>query len=205
MTIGFVIGNGQSRLAIDLDRLRGKGKIYGCNALYRSFTPDVLVATDTPIATRIQAENYAKQNVFYTRKPMPGSGARGVELKYYGFSSGQIAAALAAKECEVIFLLGFDFGTNEPPPKRFRKHSKKQKPISQHYNNVYAGTEFYKNPSDPPTFGGNWIKQIITIARDFPEVVFYRVVGFASVRVDINQKNLNTLEMRSFLELLNTL
>ena len=46
MKIAFVIGNGQSRSHFNLNTLRGKGTIYGCNALYRDFMPDVLVATD---------------------------------------------------------------------------------------------------------------------------------------------------------------
>ena len=54
MTTAFVIGNGISRRGLDLTQLQPYGKIYGCNALYREFTPDVLVATDKPIATIIQ-------------------------------------------------------------------------------------------------------------------------------------------------------
>ena len=38
----FCIGNGESRAPIDLIKLRPHGKIYGCNGLYRDFTPDVL-------------------------------------------------------------------------------------------------------------------------------------------------------------------
>ena len=35
----FCIGNGESRKGFDLEKLRPYGKIYGCNALYRDFTP----------------------------------------------------------------------------------------------------------------------------------------------------------------------
>ena len=31
----FVLGNGQSRVGVDLEKLREHGKIYGCNAIYR--------------------------------------------------------------------------------------------------------------------------------------------------------------------------
>ena len=44
MTTAFVLGNGVSRKEIDLESLRKWGKTYGCNALYRDFAPDVLVA-----------------------------------------------------------------------------------------------------------------------------------------------------------------
>ena len=39
---GYVLGNGPSS-HINLDELRKDGIIYGCNALYRDFTPDYLV------------------------------------------------------------------------------------------------------------------------------------------------------------------
>ena len=45
----FCIGNGESRKDFDLETLRPHGKIYGCNALYRDFTPDVIIAVDMGI------------------------------------------------------------------------------------------------------------------------------------------------------------
>ena len=49
----FIIGNGVSRSEFDLEELRGKGTIFGCNALYRDFTPDYLVAIDDKIIAEI--------------------------------------------------------------------------------------------------------------------------------------------------------
>ena len=31
----FVLGNGESRKDIDIDLLKAKGKVYGCNAIFR--------------------------------------------------------------------------------------------------------------------------------------------------------------------------
>ena len=47
----FVLGNGQSRLGIDLKELRKHGKIYGCNAIYRTNPDDVdvLIGVDQGI------------------------------------------------------------------------------------------------------------------------------------------------------------
>ena len=45
----FCVCNGESRKGYDLNKLKGKGIIYGCNGLYRDFTPDVLVAVDQGI------------------------------------------------------------------------------------------------------------------------------------------------------------
>lgn len=42
----FCIGNGESRVGFDLERLRVLGTIVGCNALHRDFTPDVICAVD---------------------------------------------------------------------------------------------------------------------------------------------------------------
>ncbi len=61
MTTAFVLGNGRSRQAVDLLTLKQHGPIYACNAIYREFTPDVLVATDMPIATVIQESGYAQK------------------------------------------------------------------------------------------------------------------------------------------------
>ena len=53
----FIIGNGQSRQEFDLKSLRGKGTTYGCNAVYRDFTPDYLVSLDRNISQEI-ADTY---------------------------------------------------------------------------------------------------------------------------------------------------
>ena len=49
----FCIGNGESRMGFDLDRLRPLGEIVGCNALHRHFTPDVICAVDHGIMHEI--------------------------------------------------------------------------------------------------------------------------------------------------------
>ena len=46
MVRAFCIGNGKSRSGYDLEKLRPKGKIFGCNAIHREFMPDVLTAVD---------------------------------------------------------------------------------------------------------------------------------------------------------------
>jgi hypothetical protein len=168
MTQAFVLGNGISRKTIAPASLQPLGKIYGCNALYREFTPDVLVATDRPIATAIQESGYAQNNIFYTRRPIEGLGARAVPKAYFGYSSGPIAAAVAALDGHRhIYLQGFDMGPDK----------------NQQFNNVYAGTEFYKMPTAMPTFTGNWIKQLIQIAQDFPLAQFVRVHGSTTANI----------------------
>jgi len=61
MSTAFIIGNGLSRQGFDLNQLRPYGKIYGCNALYRDFEPDYLIAIDEEITKEIQASNFPKE------------------------------------------------------------------------------------------------------------------------------------------------
>jgi hypothetical protein len=187
MTTAFVLGNGISRKGIDLDQLHACGKIYGCNALYREFVPDVLVSTDRPIATAIQESGYAQSNQFYTRRPVEGLGAHTVPKPYFGYSSGPIAAAIAAQdENRLIYLLGFDMG---PTP-------------ANRFNNMYAGTEFYKSADSQPTFAGNWIKQLIQIAQDYPGTEFVRVMGETSAAVSKFDAilNIKSLDISAFVD-----
>jgi hypothetical protein len=186
MTQAFVLGNGISRKTVAPASLQPLGKIYGCNALYREFVPNVLVATDRPIATAIQESGYAHVNCFYTRRPIDGLGAHRVPSPYFGYSSGPIATAIAALDGhQCVYLLGFDMGPTE----------------NQQFNNVYAGTEFYKMPTAMPTFTGNWVKQLIQIVQDFPQTEFVRIHG--TTTAEILQfgtvPNLNSMYMTDFL------
>lgn len=192
MTIAFVLGNGVSRAAVDLDTLAGCGPVYGCNALYREFTPHCLVATDRPIATEIQETGYSGRARFHTRRPIPGLGARPVPKAYYGNSSGPIATSLAALDGHHrIYLVGFDLGPS----------------ATGRFNNIYANTQHYKKASDHPTYTGNWTRQLATIARDFPHVEFVRVRGDTTAAVaDFDTiSNMKILSLEHFLERINTL
>ena len=191
MNTAFVIGNGISRNGLSLDKLKTHGDIYGCNALYRDFTPDVLVATDKPIAEHIESTGYPLTNKFYTRRPTPDSGALTVPKVYYGFSSGPIATALAAQEkYRKIYLVGFDMG-----PTKDNK-----------FNNLYADSDFYKTTGSYPTYTGNWVKQIQKVCGDFPETKFVRVVGKTTARLTELDgiKNMVHLPIEQFIEQLNT-
>jgi hypothetical protein len=63
----FCIGNGTSRKDFNLEKLKPYGKIYGCNALYRTFTPDVLVAVDHGIMHEIYHSGYCDKNETWFR------------------------------------------------------------------------------------------------------------------------------------------
>ena len=186
----FVLGNGISRRPIDVDKLLTLGPVYGCNALYRTHTPTVLVATDRLIGAAIQKSGYAASNRFYTRRPEKESGAIDIPKPYFGFSSGPVAVALAAMDNNSpIYLLGFDLGPTE----------------QGRFNNVYADSEFYKKGDSTPTFTGNWIKQIITIANNFSTQKFIRVHG--STTADVSEfdsvPNLEKMDFAKFVARIN--
>ena len=187
MTVAFVVGNGTSRQLVDLHELKARGKIYGCNALYRDFIPDVLVSTDKPISETIQNSGYASNNTMYTRHPRTGMGANPIPQPYFGYSSGPIALALAADaDHTVIYIIGFDMGPNQ----------------NGKFNNIYADTEFYKKSSAAPTYTGNWARQMTMIMRNYNHKNFIRIIGPTTSQVQEFSKvsNLISMTMPNFLE-----
>jgi len=186
----FVLGNGTSRQEISIDQLLQLGSVYACNGVYRTHAVTALIATDHPISKVIQESGYSKINRFYTRRPITGLGAEIVPKPYFGFSSGPIATAVAAMDKNTrIYLLGFDMGPNEQGK----------------FNNVFAGTEFYKALGAAPTYTGNWVKQLTKVVQDFSNQKFIRVVGAttASISELATVKNLEHMPMASFLERIN--
>lgn len=186
----FVLGNGISRAKVDVNRLLQIAPVYGCNALYRTHTPTVLVATDAPIAAEIQESGYSLRNRFHTRAPLKDLGAKEIPREYFGFSSGPIAVALAAQEQpSSIYLLGFDMGPTDDGK----------------FNNIYADTQFYKKTGADPTYAGNWAIQLKKIMLAFPSKKFVRVCG--PTTADIPEfseiKNLRNLDVRDFILQLN--
>jgi hypothetical protein len=126
----------------------------------------------------------------YTRKPLPGLGARTVPQSYFGFSSGPIAVGIAAIDKNTaVYLIGFDMGPA----------------LNNKFNNVYADTEFYKKSSANPTFTGNWTRQLITIVKDFPKTSFHRVMGDTTAHVPEfdNLPNLHNMPLDQLLDRIN--
>lgn len=189
MTRAFVLGNGVSRQGVDLGVLQRHGSIYGCNALYKDFEPDVLVATDRAIAEHIQRLGYAQRKKFYTRYPLPELGAKRIPERYWTYSSGPVALALAAMDQHrEIYLLGFDMGPD----------------VNQTFNNVYAGQEFYKAVGTVPTYTENWKKQLAQVAGDFVTCRFVRLTG--TTTADVKElKNIENFFHRPLIDLLNQL
>ena len=162
--ISFVLGNGTSRNSIDLNTLKEKGIIYACNAVYRSFTPDYLIAVDVKMVLEINKAGYQNKNQVWTN---PNKSYEKIQnLNFFspskGWSSGPTALWLAAEHgYESIYILGFDYrGLND----------------GKQLNNIYADTVNYKKSTDGATFFGNWMRQTKTVIKENPNIQFIRVI-----------------------------
>lgn len=88
----FALGNGESRKQVDLNDLKTRGKIYGCNALYRDFTPDALIVVDGGMQHEVYTSGYALKNKCYFRSwsKLPGDMydmiVQGTEFDQDGFT-----------------------------------------------------------------------------------------------------------------------
>ena len=157
MTVAFVIGNGESRKNIDLYALKNYGKVYACNAVFRHFRPDYLVAVDVKMILEINQHKWQMENEVWTNPNKQFHGFQGFNFfqPSKGWSSGPTALDLATyHQHDTFYLLGFDFkgttGTGGNEDK---------------VNNIYAGTLNYKNESENATYFGNWERQTGIIAQ----------------------------------------
>jgi hypothetical protein len=164
-TVAFVLGNGTSRKPIDLDKLKSLGKIYGCNALYRSFCPHYLVAVDVKMILEINNAGYQHKNTVWTN---PNKSYHKIQnLNFFnpskGWSSGPTALWLASQHgYKNIFMLGFDY--------KGLDNGKK-------LNNIYADTANYKKSTDSATFFGNWLRQTKSVIAENPKINYFRVIA----------------------------
>ena len=163
--IAFVIGNGVSRLPIDLEKLKSIGKVYACNAVYRTFRPDFLVAVDVKMILEINKAGFQHKNQVWTNPNR--SYERIKNLNFFspskGWSSGPTALWLATQhQYKKIYILGFDF------------RGSKQGRL---FNNIYADTANYKKSTDSATFFGNWMRQTTSVIKQNTDIEYKRVIA----------------------------
>ena len=169
-----IIGNGISRLELDrnLFNLLANHKAgllasnavqtYGCNALYREFHPDFLVANGPELIDEIARSGYCDNEIVYSTQnavlDYPG--------KFYltpqnpHWDAGAIAAYLACFDGhKKIYLLGFDGHSGEEAA----------------FYNVYAGTNAYPDRQSGSTeaFYSQSMKMVMDTYND---VEFVRVM-----------------------------
>lgn len=168
MTVAFVLGNGTSRKGLNLSQLNKFGKIYGCNALYREYSPDYLVAVDVKMILEINSKKYQMEHEVWTN---PNKQYRGFEgFNYFqpskGWSSGPTALWLASTHGhDTIYILGFDYVGLPDEKGNFNK-----------VNNLYAGTQNYKKQGEAATYYGNWERQTASTINGHGQVQYIRIV-----------------------------
>ena len=119
-----VIGNGPNRLGFDLNNLKkpsgllGRDTVqtYGCNALYRDFAPDFLIARGSEIVNEIASSGYTQDNIVYTDNiHLLEHPSKFYLVPYDPYAdAGTTAAYIAAfDEHKKIYLLGFDGHSTE--------------------------------------------------------------------------------------------
>ena len=161
MRRNFVFGNGRTRLNIDFNEVRPYGLIYACNAVYREFKPDFLIAVDRKMVDEINQTGYQLLNEVYTYNNIYKKDYKNFHFidPNIGWSSGPTALNLASQhESEHIFIFGFDF-----------------EGLNGKLNNVYADTFNYKSKNDKSTYYGNWLKQTETVIKNNPKIQYTRV------------------------------
>jgi hypothetical protein len=173
----FVLGNGQSRSVLKLSNLKSHATVYACNAMYRDYDPDYLIAVDVKMIQEIVKSGYNKKHQVWTN---PNKGVVTYPDLYFfhphkGWSSGPTALFFAAqKGHSEIYIFGFDFVG-----------------VDGKFNNVYANTANYKKSTDTATFFGNWLRQTCDTVYEFKNTQFYRVINETDHVPDIMKKYSN--------------
>lgn len=155
----YIIGNGKSRQHFDLYKL--PQDTYGCNALYRDYTPDYLIVVDRHMYQEVKESEYGEKNIVYTNHNcmskfggtchlIPSNPHRG---------AGPTATHIAIHDGHTnLFMLGFDCAEDTSN------------------NNVYVNTKCYNNDATV-VHVTVWAKQIQLIMEKNPQVSFTFVEG----------------------------
>lgn len=174
MSRALVIGNGESRKNIDLQKFKFTDCVIGCNAIHRDYTVDHLICCDRRMADEAIANPNNKNTNIYVRNswyhyfrkilknknifhlpPIPKIS----ELKrdhpdHWGSGSYAIllAASLGFKE---IDLIGFDLYS-----------------INQKVNNVYKGSKNYSSIDSQAVDPSYWIYHGAEVFLNYPNTIF---------------------------------
>ena len=200
--IAFVLGNGESRKGIKIEDLKQHGKVYACNAVYRTENPDWLIAVDPKMLLEIAETDYVVHNKVYSNFNSAQYNRNKRILDHVtwsrpslGWSSGPTALRLALEhKFKTIYLLGFDY--------KGLPDSKSNSRVK--FNNVFKDTRNYKKGRDDATFFGNWMNQTKRCLNDYKDVDFTRVIpeGWFKPK-DLEWHNLKHITTNDFLQKFN--
>ena len=127
-----ILGNGTSRLLVPIEKI--PSPVWGCNALYRDYSPDLLIVSDRRMVLEVANAKYPGEVVFKPWKGFTHPPSNFTPFESRG-CSGEVAVRYALKQGYTqIDLIGFDM-----------KEGRIQ--------NVYTNTQNYGSHKDyQPTF-----------------------------------------------------
>tara|TARA_B100001245_G_C22814573_1_gene392175 strand:+ start:321 stop:890 length:570 start_codon:yes stop_codon:yes gene_type:complete len=160
----IVVGNGISRKDIDLWQLKEDHIVYGCNAVYREFQPDILFCVDDRICNEIHVSGYSKEHTVITPNKYSCPSATHIKTnnKWKKWNCGALACYYAATQLpNTIYLIGFDIGGEEG------------------YRNIYEGSLHYRGRGTERHFTveSATTKQLLWTFHSFPDIQFRRIGG----------------------------
>jgi hypothetical protein len=165
----IVLGNGLSRLDLNLSVIKNHHggllgaktlQSYGCNALYRDFAPDFLIATGNEIIKELAESDYINDHIVYTDAEHTLQYPNKFYLIPYNsyMDAGTTAAYIAAFDGHKrVYMLGFDHQSGHG-----------------FNNNVYAGTACYQ-PVNCNVSDDRWIKTRKMLFDVYDDVEFILV------------------------------
>jgi hypothetical protein len=196
MSTAFIIGNGESRTIFPIEKLKGHGTIYGCNAIYRDY-PDLCdniisvnpemseelleaqknnkISADTSIYT---AQNLPKfdyalndndndpHRVWHGNDPNKGTTKEHDLSKNRGSGCSAIQVACNNGHKD-IFIIGFDILGS-------RQWEMADGILSRRQNNIYKNTINYPSRVSMKAYlKFEWIYQIRQLAKHYTDRNFY--------------------------------
>lgn len=169
----MVVGNGESRKLLDLEKFSKDYEIVGCNAICRETSVEKLVCVDRRMLEEAVSNENSKNTEIYTREDyVPYYQSIGYtnvfnvpDIPYkvtqkqdepFHWGSGPYAVLIGALTCRSnVLMVGFDL------------YSK-----NGNLNNVYKDTQNYKSSKDKAVDPAYWIYQIGKVFELFPKINF---------------------------------
>ena len=177
MSIGYVIGNGESRKDFDIRKLNNQGATYGCNALMRDYNVQNLVCSNrlhlneaidfgldkkSYVHTNIKLSAILKNPNIQLLPDVPYESTHKNDLAE-NWKSGSYALLLGAMKNDIVMLLGFDFnGLGE---------RSQTNPFGK-INNIYKDTVNYPGSNEKQRDMGPDVQQVGHLMKHFSKVKF---------------------------------
>jgi hypothetical protein len=184
----FILGNGESRSKVSVSRLGKHGFIYGCNAIYRDFRPDILITVDSTIAKEIQKSGYMDYwKVFTPYKDIADTHKNFVLFtSQERYCAGVTACMVAIHQgCKELILIGHDLGSNNGL-----------------VNNCYKNSTNYKQAWEDDDSCNVYSPHYITLLQKYPAVSVTRVMAKQSKTIKEFKKfaNYHETKMETFVK-----